>query len=37
MDVLFFQIIFKDVQFLEKQTATLDIVNTGQVGNFSQK
>ena len=25
------QIIFKDVQFLEKQTATLEIVNTGQV------
>ncbi|XP_078372511.1 inositol polyphosphate 5-phosphatase OCRL-like isoform X3 [Oculina patagonica] len=25
------EIIFKDVQFLEKQTATLDIVNTGQV------
>ncbi|XP_020626629.1 inositol polyphosphate 5-phosphatase OCRL-1-like [Orbicella faveolata] len=25
------EIIFKDVQFLEKQTATLEIVNTGQV------
>lgn len=25
------QIIFKDVQFLEKQTATLEIVNIGQV------
>ena len=29
-----FQIIFKDVQFLEKQTATLEIVNIGQVGNL---
>ena len=32
--VVTFQIIFKDVQFLEKQTATLEIVNIGQVGNL---
>ena len=29
------QIIFKDVQFLEKQTAMLEIVNTGQVSIFT--
>ena len=33
-NVVTFQIIFKDVQFLEKQTATLEIVNIGQVGNL---
>ena len=28
------QIIFKDIQFLEKQTATLEVENIGQVGVF---
>ena len=28
------QIIFKDIQFLERQTATLEVENIGQVGVF---
>ena len=31
------QIIFKDIQFLERQTATLEVENIGQVGAISIK